>query len=98
MQKEVRSKELAVAQISALSQALNAKISYPKVVMVTENKKNVERVTGSFEVTPFSEKEVSYLKACILSLTNQYVDYGDLVKEVKEEDKDINQLEIPLNE
>lgn len=87
---KVKTSEQACVEIKAITEALNARVSYPKLVEERSQGKIVTKATGSFEVCPFSENEVSYLKACVLSLVNQYIDNGTLVRPIEKDEKQLN--------
>jgi hypothetical protein len=94
-----RDDHLVLEQIQALTALLNCKVSHPKYS--DEKVKGVmqRKITGNFEITPFSEQEIYYLKSCVLSLTSQGIEKGELLKVVdkQEESKDAAQLELELN-
>ena len=88
---------LVASQIEALASLINAKVAYPKFTLEKVGGQTVKKPTGSFEATPFDEKELSYLKACAISLVSQSIEKGELLKPVAEENADKAQLELELN-
>ncbi len=56
-------------------------------------------ITGSFECTPFAENQINFFKACIVSLTAQYINKDECLvrigkdkEEVKEEAKQTEEI------
>lgn len=96
---EKRDDYLVLDQIQALIALLNCRVSHPKYSDEKPRGNAERKITGNFEVTPFSEQEIYYLKSCVLSLTSQGIEKGELLKVVdkEEEPKDTAQLELDLN-
>lgn len=89
---------LVASQIEALASLINAKVAYPKFTLEKVGGQTVKKPTGSFEATPFDEKELSYLKACAISLVSQSIEKGELLKPVENTDEAQTKLELETNE
>jgi len=55
------------------------------------NGKLSTKITGSFDATPFNNEEITYFKALAYSITSQFIDKGELVKKIEN-----NQTELEL--
>ncbi len=79
----IRTSEQACRELEVITALMNVKVTQTKYTQqgVGQHKEMVP--TGSFEYSPFGEKELTYLKAMCMVLASKFIDKEELVQFAK---------------